>query len=104
MSAALTLWCLPAPSSTKPEERKFVVDSGASMHMLSGKDLIQRNWTLFEYPETLQRHYSQRRSAEKRGSNSVRQRFGFSRYSSYLRGYRGSSTAWVTLRRSRIPL
>ena len=26
-------WCLPA-SNLKPEEREFVVDSGASMHML----------------------------------------------------------------------
>ena len=32
-------WCLPAPSSLKLEERKFVVDSGASMHMISKKDL-----------------------------------------------------------------
>ena len=31
-------WCLPAPSRIKPEERDFVVDSGASMHMLSKKD------------------------------------------------------------------
>ena len=30
--------CLPA-SSLKPEEREFVVDSGASMHMISKKDL-----------------------------------------------------------------
>ena len=30
--------CLPA-SSLKPEEREFVVDSGASMHMISNKDL-----------------------------------------------------------------
>ena len=30
---------LPAPPSTKPEERKCVVDSGASMHMLSRKNL-----------------------------------------------------------------
>ena len=30
--------CLPA-SSFKPEEREFVVDSGASMHMISKKDL-----------------------------------------------------------------
>ena len=27
--------CLPAPSNLKPEEREFVVDSGASMHMIS---------------------------------------------------------------------
>ena len=28
-------WCLPAPSTLKPEEREFVVDSGASLHMIS---------------------------------------------------------------------
>ena len=31
-------WCLLA-SNLKPEEREFVVDSGASMHMISNKDL-----------------------------------------------------------------
>ena len=30
--------CLPA-STLKPEEREFVVDSGASLHMISKKDL-----------------------------------------------------------------
>ena len=30
---------VPAPTSKSPEEREFVVDSGASMHMLSKKDL-----------------------------------------------------------------
>ena len=30
--------CLPAPN-LKPEKREFVVDSGASMHMISKKDL-----------------------------------------------------------------
>ena len=33
------VWCLPAPSVIKPKERGFVVDSGASMHMLSRKEL-----------------------------------------------------------------
>ena len=32
-------WCLPSPSTIKPEEREFAVDSGASMHMISKKDL-----------------------------------------------------------------
>ena len=32
-------WCLPAQSNLKPGERDFVVDSGASMHMISKKDL-----------------------------------------------------------------
>ena len=31
--------CLLSPSTIKPEEREFVVDSGASMHMISKKDL-----------------------------------------------------------------
>ena len=31
--------CLPAPSTLKPEEREFVVDSRASMHMISKKNL-----------------------------------------------------------------
>ena len=32
-------WCLPSSSTIKPVEREFVVDSGASMHMISKKDL-----------------------------------------------------------------
>ena len=32
-------WCLPASSVIKLKEREFVADSGASMHMLSRKDL-----------------------------------------------------------------
>ena len=32
-------WCLPAPFVIKPEDREFVVDSGASVHMASRKDL-----------------------------------------------------------------
>ena len=32
------VWVMPAPSSRKPAVREFVVDSGASRHMLSSKD------------------------------------------------------------------
>ena len=32
--------CLPA-STLKPEEREFVVDSGASMHMISKKERMR---------------------------------------------------------------
>ena len=38
--------CLPA-SILKLEERKFVVDSGASMHMISEKDLSDAKWILW---------------------------------------------------------
>ena len=33
-------WIMLAASTIKPEEREFVVDSGASMHMVSRKDFI----------------------------------------------------------------
>ena len=32
-------WVLPSASAREPEEREFVVDSGASMHMVSEKDM-----------------------------------------------------------------
>ena len=32
-------WCLPSPSTIKPEEREFVLDSSASVHMISKKVL-----------------------------------------------------------------
>ena len=32
-------WCLPEPSTLKQEEREFVEDSAALMHMISKKDL-----------------------------------------------------------------
>ena len=32
-------WCLLSPSTIEPEEREFVVDSGALLHMISKKDL-----------------------------------------------------------------
>ena len=32
-------WIMPTASTIKPEEREFVVESGASMHMVSRKDL-----------------------------------------------------------------
>ena len=37
-------WIMPAASTINPEEREFVVDSGASMHMVSKKDLNMPNW------------------------------------------------------------
>ena len=48
-------WCLPSPSRIIPEEREFVVDSGASMHMISKKDLnsaeglqfVSESWITF---------------------------------------------------------
>ena len=37
--SAAEKWVLPVASTKEPEEREFVVDSGASMHMVSKRDL-----------------------------------------------------------------
>ena len=42
---------VPAPTSKRPEEREFAVDSGVSMHMMSKKTQAHMNWTLCEDPE-----------------------------------------------------
>ena len=47
--------CLPAPSTLKLEEREFVVDSGASKHMISKKDLNSAEWKLWRCREVLRR-------------------------------------------------
>ena len=72
------VWCLPAPSSTKLEESEFVVDSEASMHMLSRKDLNPAELETFRVsrnPTTVIK--SNWGSANKGGSNCARQRFWF---------------------------
>ena len=46
---------LPSPTSKRPEEREFVADSGASMHMLSKMDSAQTNWNPSKVQEPSQR-------------------------------------------------
>ena len=46
-------WCLPAPSKIKPEERKFVVDPGASMHMIKQKGTEFQSWRLLGFSGVL---------------------------------------------------
>ena len=92
-------WCLPAPSVLTPEEREFVVDSGASMHMLSRKDL---NSAELETVRVSNGCHSQRRSANKRRSDRIYQKIGFIRDSKASRRYTGRSLTRKTLRRSLI--
>ena len=66
---------MPAPSSKSPEEREFVVDSGASMHMMSKRDLSSDEIdTLRGSRKPNRGTYSQRRSAHKRGGTGLRSR------------------------------
>ena len=66
---------MPAPTSTRPEEREFAADSGASMHMLSKKELSSEGMDTVKRSRT---PYSgvdcQWRSAHPRGRTSVRSR------------------------------
>ena len=56
--------CLPA-STLKPEEREFVVDSGASMHMISKKDLSDAEMdTLTKIVQSYDREKRQWRRAD----------------------------------------
>ena len=83
--------CLPAPSSVEPKEREFVVDSGESMQMLSGKNLnsavrVSRNPTtvLIANGEV---------QTNLEATDSC-QGFGFRRDSTAPRRYAASSIAW----------
>ena len=88
--------CLPA-STLKPEEREFVVDSGASMHMISQKDLI------FDAMDTLTTSYSPTIVLIANGevqTHSVRQRIGYILDKESPRGYASSFIARKALRRT----
>ena len=69
--------CLPA-STLKPEEREFVVDSGASMHMISKKGL-EWSWNGYfdEIVQSYDSHNRQWRSANAWRGNCVCQRIGY---------------------------
>ena len=65
-------WVLPAASTKEPEKREFPVDSGASMHVVSVKDL---NFAEFGDHEDIKKSDNgddgQRRGANKRRSDSI---------------------------------
>ena len=65
-------------SNLKLEEREFVVDSGASMHMISKKGLeFCWNGYLDEIVQSYDSHNRQWRSADAWGGNGVCQRIGY---------------------------
>ena len=91
------VWSLPAPSSTKPEERKIVVDSRGSLHKLSRKDLYSAELYSSCIQNSCKNYHCQRRSANERGINSVRLRSWFIRDPSRtrLQSYRGQYSAKI---------
>ena len=94
-------WCLQAPSVIKPEEREFVVDSGASMHMLSRKDLNSADLEFVKVSESPTTVVTANGEVQtKEDSDSVCQRIGFIRDSNASRRYTSRSLTRKTLRGS----
>ena len=75
-------WVLPAASTKEPEERKFVVDSGASMRTVSKKDLdsAELDGDHEDIEESDDGDDGQRRGANKRRSDVRCQRIGLIRH------------------------
>ena len=96
--------CLPA-SALKPEEREFVVDSGASMHMISKKGLeFCWNGSFDEVVWSYDSHDRQWRSADAWRGHSVCQRIGYMLDFESPREYASNLIARKALRRTRILL
>ena len=88
---------MPAPTSTVPEERDFVVDSLASMHMLSKKGVeLRRTGDSAEIQEPHNGGEGQWRSANKRGSTGTFLRSWSLRNSADTRGDAWESSAMNT--------
>ena len=89
---------MPAPTSKRPEEREFAVDSGVSVHMMSKKDSSSCEL------DTLRRSRKPCccTYAYKRGGTSFRSRSEFLRDSAITRRCACCSIAWKTLHRPRI--
>ena len=66
-------WVLPAASTKEPEERTFVVDSGASVHMVSKKDLDGDHEDIKKSDDG---DDGQQRGANQRRSDSICQTIG----------------------------
>ena len=86
-----------APTSQLPEEREFVVDSGALMHMLSKKNLSSDEKEKVQRPSS--GYDRQCRSAKIRRSANIRSRSWFIRDSTIARRHVCISIARKTLRK-----
>ena len=80
-------WVLPAASTKEPEEIEFVVDSGASMHLVSKREtlvlLSLETMRISRSPTTV--NDSQRRGANKSRTRRICERIGLVRDSYFLK-------------------
>ena len=94
----------PAPTSKSPEEREFVVDSGASTHMQSRRIGARTGWNSAEIQEPHKGGNGQWRSANTRGSTGICSRSWSLRDGAHTRWRACSSITWKALRRTQIYL
>ena len=96
------VWCLPAPSSITLQEREFDVDSGASMHVMSRKDLNSADLVTVRVSRNRTKVCTGKLgSTHERGSDFVCQRFGSIRDRTARRGFAASSITWAALHNPR---
>ena len=90
------------PTSKLSEEEEVVIDSGASMQMLSKRDLNSKEVNNLQIEKPFRGDDGKWESANNRGSTSVCSRSLLLRDSAITRRYVCSSIAGNTLRRTRI--
>ena len=95
-------WCLPAPSNLGPEEREFVENSGASMHMISKKDLNSAEMDTLTTSSSHTTVITANGEVQTHEEATVCQRIGYIPDNESPRGYASSFIAWKALRRKRI--
>ena len=96
---------MSAPTSKRPEEREFVVDSGASMHIKKKKELSSEEMgTVRRFRNPTVVLTASGEGANSRGSTSVRSRSQSVRNRAVTQGNASSPIAWKALRRPRILL
>ena len=89
--------CLPA-STLKPEEREFVVDSGASMHMISKKDLSKAEMDTLTKSRSPTIVITAIGEVQTHEGNGVCQRIGYTLDYESPRKHASSIVAWKALR------
>ena len=91
-------WCPSAPSTIKLEEREFVVDSGASMQMISKKDLNSAELETVTTSRSPMTVITANGEVQTNEGYSLCQRVGYILDNETPRGYASSSIAGKALR------
>ena len=73
-------WVLPAASTKEPEEREFVVDSGASMHIVRKKDFNSSELETMRTSRSPTTVMTANGEVQTRRSDGICQRFGLIRH------------------------